>query len=351
MNKVISGIIPTAIILVFFCVAISPVIGDDDFPKTIVDSANRTVTIDEPVERIVPMVTWAYEPLYVLGAGDKIVGVSADAKELYPWLEGMESKQVVGTWSEYDYEKVLELEPDIVICSSGFANQIETNNLLPGVTVLVFKFNDPQLFDQELRTLATITDTGDKLDSYLSWRQEVMHQLTGVTDTMKPEDRRQIYCEYSDYPWHPRLKDYSGDYVIRWAGGDNVAADLPFSTPEIDPEWVLMKNPQAILFSASTTFSDVYLTGYYVDSTENATAFLEEVKERVGLMETDAVKNDQLFIVEEMCVDASRNFIGACYLAKWLYPEQFQDLDPEAVHEEYFEEWLGVPYQGVWAYP
>lgn len=36
---------------------------------------------------------------------------------------------------------------------------------------------------------------------------------------------------------------------------------------------------------------------------------------------------------------------------EWIYPEQFQDLDPEEIHREYFEEWLGVPYQGIWAYP
>jgi iron complex transport system substrate-binding protein len=38
-------------------------------------------------------------------------------------------------------------------------------------------------------------------------------------------------------------------------------------------------------------------------------------------------------------------------MAKWFYPERFKDLDPEVVHKEYFEEWLGVPYRGIWTYP
>ncbi len=43
--------------------AMLPALGSNGFPKTIVDSANRTLVIDEPVERIVPMVAWSYEPL------------------------------------------------------------------------------------------------------------------------------------------------------------------------------------------------------------------------------------------------------------------------------------------------
>jgi len=43
--------------------------------------------------------------------------------------------------------------------------------------------------------------------------------------------------------------------------------------------------------------------------------------------------------------------IAATYMAKWFYPERFKDLDSEVVHKEYFEEWLGVPYRGIWAYP
>ena len=40
--------------------------GEDGYPKTIVDSANRTVTIDKQVSKIVPLVTWSYEPIYIL---------------------------------------------------------------------------------------------------------------------------------------------------------------------------------------------------------------------------------------------------------------------------------------------
>lgn len=80
-------------------------------------------------------------------------------------------------------------------------------------------------------------------------------------------------------------------------------------------------------------------------------SFLNETKKKQGVKETKAVKEDKLYILDEICVETTRNFVGALYLAKWLYPDLFEDLDPEEIHQEYFESWLGVSYKGIWAYP
>ena len=50
--------------------AVLPAIGADGYPRTIVDSSNRTIIIDKQVKRVVPIVAWSYEPLYILGAQD-----------------------------------------------------------------------------------------------------------------------------------------------------------------------------------------------------------------------------------------------------------------------------------------
>ncbi|MFB3764506.1 MAG: hypothetical protein ACE14P_04565 [Methanotrichaceae archaeon] len=53
------------------------------------------------------------------------------------------------------------------------------------------------------------------------------------------------------------------------------------------------------------------------------------------MKDTDAAKKDHLYVLDQICVESTRNFIGMHYLAKWLYPDQFKDLDPEAVHKKY----------------
>jgi iron complex transport system substrate-binding protein len=38
-------------------------------------------------------------------------------------------------------------------------------------------------------------------------------------------------------------------------------------------------------------------------------------------------------------------------MAKWMHPELFADIDPEAMNAEYLERFHGMPYRGVYVYP
>lgn len=336
-------------VLLCLVLVVLPALGADGFPKTIVDSANRTITIDKPVERIVPLVTWSYEPIYLLGAEDKIVGVTSNAQKVYPWLEDISSRPVVGTYREHDYEKIIELKPDVVITQSRYAGALEGN--LSGIKVMVLDFSKPKDFEKELRILGEITGKSERAKDFLAWRQDILDRLKSKTADIKPEEKIRVYCEWSDYPWLTGGAGSAKDAAITMAGGVNIASNLTVPRPEVDPEWVLKENPQAVLFSASATYTEDSLTGYNYTSTENAKEFLEKVSTRQGLNGTDAVKNNRLYVLDEMLVEAARNFIGAEYLAKWLYPDRFSELDPEAVQKEYFEKWLGLTYKGIWAYP
>ena len=47
--------------------------------------------------------------------------------------------------------------------------------------------------------------------------------------------------------------------------------------------------------------------------------------------------------------------IGVAYTAKWLHPDLFEDLDPQAVHQEYIDRFQGIDFDvkehGVFVYP
>ena len=48
-------------------------------------------------------------------------------------------------------------------------------------------------------------------------------------------------------------------------------------------------------------------------------------------------------------------FIGVAYMAKWFYPELFEDLNPKSIHQEYLTRFQGLDYDlnehGVFVYP
>jgi iron complex transport system substrate-binding protein len=322
----------------------------DNYPITIVDSANRTVTIYKPVERVIPMITWSYEPLWILDSQDKVVGVTSNAQkeEEYGWLPGILNKPVVGLFKELDYEKVTELNPDIVIVGSK-AEEVEEKLEPAGINVVVLYFRSQETFDSELKILAKLLEKDERADDFISWKKNKSDWIKEKIERIDPKVR--VYAEWSDVLWGTGSEGSGMHDVITTAGGYNIASDLQGLYPSVDPEWVLGENPEVIFFPAFTTAVPTALTGYFMESPENAEHFIEEASNRTGLVGTNAVNNRRIYVIDGFCVEAVRGYIGTYYCAKWFYPEEFNELDPEALHKEYFEEWLGVPYQGIWAYP
>jgi iron complex transport system substrate-binding protein len=71
---------------------------------------------------------------------------------------------------------------------------------------------------------------------------------------------------------------------------------------------------------------------------------------RSGMEVIDAVKNGRVYIISTDAASIHPSIFNS-YVAKWLYPELFQDLDPVSIHKEWLNEFLGVEFKGVYAYP
>ena len=74
-------------------------------PRSIVDSAKRTVTIYRPVKRIVVYNSDAGEAVQVLGAEDKVVGIVDTVQKNTFYFPEMSTKTFVGKWDNVEFEK------------------------------------------------------------------------------------------------------------------------------------------------------------------------------------------------------------------------------------------------------
>ena len=88
---------------------------------TIIDSADRIVTVSMPVKRVVVACEGPHEPMIILSK-NKIVGLSDEIKRWYPDLvekSGSMNIPSVGSMisGNLDYEKIISLDPDIVLVS------------------------------------------------------------------------------------------------------------------------------------------------------------------------------------------------------------------------------------------
>jgi len=320
---------------------------------TIVDSAGRTVTVKKPVKRIIPQQSWSYEPIWVLGAQDKVVGVTSTVRDGGgAWLPGIQDKPIVGTFKELDYEKVIGLEPDIVIAGSKTAEKLEPL----GITVISLPFaGGLEMFEPQFKILAKILGKDERASEFISWRRSCIDKIKERTEKLKPEEKIKVYGESNARPWFTAAKNTSFHDVITTAGGINIAGDIPGFYVDVEPEWVVKENPDVIVIAA-TMSRQIPAPGldYFADESDIADMkqYLEETYNRTGIRETDAAKNGRIYLIHGYIVEGGcRSFVGIWYCAKWFYPELFEDLNPEEVHREYFEEWIGVPYKGIWAYP
>ncbi len=76
----------------------------------------------------------------------------------------------------------------------------------------------------------------------------------------------------------------------------------------------------------------------------------ERANEGIGIV--TAVKNDNTYAIDYDFVCGPRWIVGHVCFAKWLHPDLFEDLDPEQIHKEFLEDFLGVEeLEGTWVYP
>jgi iron complex transport system substrate-binding protein len=82
----------------------------------------------------------------------------------------------------------------------------------------------------------------------------------------------------------------------------------------------------------------------------------EQILNRPELSGVDAVKNERVYLWHMYTSGMFPNdIITITYIAKWLHPDIFKELDPEMVHQEYLDRFtpldFNVKKDGVFVCP
>ena len=318
---------------------------------TIVDSADRIVTAKKPIERIVVFYNSKFEALRILKVPiDLIVGRTDQFDpSFFPELIDVPS---IGSGRSPDIEKILNLNPDTVIVSATTRHKLKplVDPLeSAGITVLAFKCQTPEIHREEMEKLGYVLDKEDEAEKYLDWRENILNSIREKVETIPDEDTPKVYFE-SYKPYH-----ISSTYAfIEDAGGKDIFAGEPGSS--VDPEAVITRNPDIIVKAK-------YPGGGYdmdADDVAELKAAREEMMNRSELQNVNAVKDGRVYIttvhfLSFLPYSGCRYFVQNAYQAKWFHPKLFEDLDPQAIHQEYLTEFQGLDYDldehGVFVYP
>jgi iron complex transport system substrate-binding protein len=276
----------------------------EGFPVHIVDDMGRNVVIDREPQRIISLAPSNTEILFALNLGERIAGVT----EYCDYPQEANNKEKIGGFSTPNIEKVISLNPDLVIATSMHQKAVEELERL-GVPVIVLF---PKKVSDVLNNITLIGRATGQEDVAEGLVKDLKARMDAVTDkTGKiPEGKRpRVYYEV----WHDPLitagPDTFVDDLITLAGGINIAGDSKTSYPEISLEVVIQKDPQIFIYSHHG----------------NSRQEIEQIYSRQNWQDISAIKNKRVYIIDQNLVQRAtpRLIDGLEELAKMLHPDLF----------------------------
>jgi len=191
-------------------------------------------------ERLVVLDPASIETLFMLNAGEQIVGIaSLQHSQIYP--EDKTSKLTsVGTFSNPSLEKIVALRPTLVILSSYSLN-LEEGLKNFGIKSIYLKAERLEDITKNITSLGQITQKEKKAELL---KQELRQNLKKLSD--KPLNKSAIYL-YSSNPLMAFNDNSLMADILRLIGLKNLSPQSPVSRPVISAEYILKQNPDFLI--------------------------------------------------------------------------------------------------------
>lgn len=206
------------------------------------DQLHREIIISKPLSRIVSLVPSQTELLVDLGLEEKIVGVTKFC--VHP-AHIRKTKKVVGGTKKVHYNKIKELEPDIILCNKEENTEemvLELEKIAPVHVSNVIDIPD---------TLELIGQYGELFD-----RKEkskvLLQNLRLKIEKFTSQPRPQLKVAYFIWrkPWMLAGENTFINTLLELNGWKNVAQTKKGRYPEIDLKELEVLKPDLILLSS-----------------------------------------------------------------------------------------------------
>lgn len=269
------------------------------YPITITDSQGSEVTFDSEPMKVVSMAPNITEMMYQLGLESKLVGRT----DYCDYPKQVSSIESVGTLREPDIEKIISLEPDVVIASTHFSEEANKKLVDLGVKVVV-------LYDEfEIEGVYSIIASMGTILNANETAAAVVHDMnktiTEVKSRIEGLHKPSVYyvVGYGEYGDYTAGGDTFIGQMLSLAGGNNIAQDISGwsytleALVEADPDIIIIPIDLKADFEAAENYKDL-----------------------------SAVKNDHVYGINKDLVERQgyRNAEGLRALAEIIHPEAFQ---------------------------
>ncbi|WP_020589907.1 ABC transporter substrate-binding protein [Desulfobacter curvatus] len=269
----------------------------------VTDAGGRSIQVDAPFTRIISLYGAHTRNLETLGLDDEIIGICPmdewGAKQEFSYHDGL--------------EKFLAARPDLVLIrpmiDRAYAALVKGMERSGIVVVSLQPGSVDEMFDYWL-TLGTLTGKVDQARQMVAAFKDEIAGIQSVTRMIA--DKKQVYFEAI----HSRMKTFTPGsmaiFALETAGGVNIARDAP----SVRGTNIAFYGKERILSHAHEI--DVFLSQKGAMNQPT----IEMIKDEPGFDVIRAVKENQVFIVDEKIVSRPTMDLlkGIHAIADMLYP-------------------------------
>lgn len=240
----------------------------------------------QDVKRIISLAPSITENIYLVGGKDKLVGCTSYCTQAVS--DGINE---IGSTVDVNVEKILALEPDLVLTMKLTKPQdIAT---LKKLGIRVEAMETPRTFEEicyQTLKIAKLIGNEDQAKRAISQAKAKVADIQAKSKQLPPS---KIFFQIGANPVFSVLdQTFMNDFIL-YCNGENIASGLKHGT--MTRESVLLKNPDVIIIAEMGGFGE------------------QEQKVWQAFDGLAAVKNDKVFLIasETSCSPTPANFVSA----------------------------------------
>ncbi|WP_320042359.1 helical backbone metal receptor [uncultured Desulfobacter sp.] len=192
-----------------------------------------------PAARVISLSPFITETIYLMGAQDQLL---ADTTYCTVPPEAAQ-KEKIGSVTQMNVEKIISLQPDLVISSP--LSKKKQLKILQSQGLQIMKIRNPKTFDQMCAITLKIADALGKTAQAKALIKQASDDVDSIRRQVASLIPRRVFIQLGLKPLHTVNKDlFINEYLIQ-ANAVNIAEDQPSGI--YSREEVIKQNPDVIL--------------------------------------------------------------------------------------------------------
>ncbi len=361
---------------------LSSVIYAEQKPFTVTDLANRKITFSEQPKRVILGDSRYLHALSILDQDNPIKPIAGMLSKL-EWVDygsyleyqkrfpEIDNIPIIGRSSadSFSIESAIELKADLAIFSldghGPNARHANTIKILEkaGIKVIFVDFRKAPLKNTpiSLMLLGKVLGKEAQAKHFIRYYKQQLNKVTTTISKLSPTQKKRVFI-------HSRVgvlsaccetmsRGMMADFIDT-AGGNNIALSVvPGVAGVMNQEYLLAQQPDVYIATA------VGSKGMPKESPDDELPYvmlgagvpekyaeqsLHQALIRYNLTSLMAFQTQQSYALWHGFYNSPLNVVAVQVVAKWLYPEAFQDLNPDATLQYFFNHFQAIPLTGVY---